>query len=294
MAELNCPRCGSVFTSQVDSPPCPHCGLECGTVTTKLRIKSPRYGRLAFVVGWFALSVPPFLFQVDWKYWGIAALLLVLGLGWAYLLQRTRVEYHDSVLALSADTRKIDAAVPAPPMLRAPETPRQWKALTELPPPRQVYWPSSAKLSLLLLVIACLFIGESLLGFARDHQSLIHTIYSRPAIGLQLVYLVVSMIAILVSLRRELAAVTILRDGEVTIGYWNEGAYQFSTRGGERFRHVAGIAAAEDALTDSGLVPVFYLPEDPVQCIALCSVYARVRIPAGVSSADIARVSARS
>lgn len=289
--EIYCPRCGSVFTSPVDSPPCPHCGLECGTITTKLRIKSPRYGRLAFVVAWFALSVPPFLFQVDWKYWACAALLLVLGLGWAYLLQRVRVEYHDSALALSAGARNIKAAVPAPPTLRAPETPRQWKALTALPPPRQVYWPSSAKLSLLLLVIACLSIGASLLDFARDHQSLIHAIYSRPAIGLRLLYLVASMIAMLVSLRRELAAVTILRDGEVTIGYWNEGTYQFWTRAGECFRRVAGITAPEDALTDSGLVPVFYLPEDPVQSIALCSVDARVRIPAGVSSADSARVS---
>lgn len=294
MAELNCPRCGSVFTSPVDSPPCPHCGLECGTVTTKLRIKSPKYGRLAFVVAWFALSVPPFLFQVDWKYWACAALLLALGLGWAYLLQRTRVEYHDSALALSADAGKIYAAAPTAPALRAPETPRQWKALTALPRPRQVYWPSSAKLSLLLLVIACLFISESLLGFARHHPPLIHAIYSHPAMGLEVLYLVASMIAMLVSLRRELAAVTILRDGEVTIGYWNEGAYQFWTRAGERFRRVAGITAPEDAVTDSGLVPVFYLPENPVQSIALCSVHARVRIPAGVSSADIARVSAPS
>jgi hypothetical protein len=244
--------------------------------------------------GWFAVSVPPFLFQVNWKYWACAALLLVLGLSWAYLLQRTRVEYHDSALALSADARNIKTAVPAPPSLRAPQTPRQWKALTAVPPPRQVYWPSSAKLSLLLMMIACLFIGDSLLGFARHHPPLIHAIYSRPAMGLELVYLVASMIAILISLRRELAAVTILRDGEVTIGYWNEGAYQFWTRAGERFRCVAGIAAPEDALTDSGLVPVFYLPDDPARSIALCSVYARVRIPAGISSADSARVSAPS
>jgi hypothetical protein len=249
---------------------------------------------MAFVVGWFAVSVPPFLFQVNWKYWACAALLLVLGLGWAYLLRRTRVEYHDSALALSAGARNIKTAVPAPPSLRAPETPRQWKALTALPSPRQVYWPSSAKLSLLLLVIACLFIGDTLWGFARHHPPLIHAIYSRPAMGLELVYLVASMIAILISLRRELAAVTILRDGEVTIGYWNEGAYQFWTRAGERFRCVAGIAAPEDALTDSGLVPVFYLPDDPARSIALCSVYARVRIPAGISSADSARVSAPS
>lgn len=128
----------------------------------------------------------------------------------------------------------------------------------------------------------------------QNRQSAIHAIYLRPAILLQLLFLVVLTIAILVSLRREFAARTILRDGEVTIGYWNEGFYQYWTRSGERFGRTAGIAAPEDALTDSGLVPVFYLPHDPAQRVALCSVYARVRIPAGVSSPDIARISAPS
>lgn len=293
MFEITCPRCGAVFTSSVQSRPCPHCGLECGTVAAKLRIKSPQYGRFAFIVAWCAVGIPPFLFQVHWKYWACAALLVVLGLGWAYLSQKTRVEFHDSALTLNCYMPKIDALDPAPSSLRAPETPRQWKALTVLPPPRQVYWPSSAKLSLLFLVIACFSIGESLLHFAQNH-SLIHAIYARPAIGLQLLYLFVSMIAMLVSLKRELGATTILRDGDVTIGYWNDGAYQFWTRAGERFRRSAGIAASEDALTDSGLVPVFYLPHDPAQSVALCSVYARVRIPAGVTSPDNARMSAAS
>lgn len=294
MVERTCPRCGSVFTSSDEDCSCPHCGLECGTVAAKLRIKSPQYGRFAFIVVWCALGVPPFLFQVDWKYWACAALLLVLGLGWAYLSQKTRVEFHDSALTLNSYTPKIDTADPATSSLRAPETPRQWRALIALPPPRQVYWPSSAKLSLLFLVIVCFSIGESLLHFAHNRQSLFHAIYSRPTIVLQLIYLIVSMIAMLVSLKRELGGTTILRDGDVTIGYWNDGAYQFWTRAGERFRRTAGIAAPEDALTDSGLVPVFYLPHDPAQSVALCSVYARVRIPAGVTSPDNARMSAAS
>ena len=246
------------------------------------------------MVAWCALGVPPFLFQVDWKYWACAALLLVLGLVWAYLSQKTRVEFHDSALALNVYTPKTDGAGLAPSTLRAPETPRQWKALAALPPPRQVHWPSSAKLSLLLLVIACFSIGESLLRFAHNHQSLFHAIYSRPAIVLQLLYLVVSMIAILVSLKRELGARTILRDGDVTIGYWNDGAYQFWTRSGQRFGRAASIVEPDDALTDVGLVPVFYLPENPTRSIALCSVYSRVRIPAGAASPDIARASASS
>lgn len=136
--------------------------------------------------------------------------------------------------------------------------------------------------------------GEWLLHLAQNHRALVHTIYARPAIWLHLLYMVITAIMMVVALGRELAAWTILRDGEVTIGYWNEGAYQYWTRGGERFRRVASMAAPEDALTDAGLVPVFYLPHDPVQSIALCSVYARVRIPAGVTSPDIARVSAPS
>ncbi len=260
MGEITCPRCGSVFTSPVDPPSCPHCGLDCGTVTARARIESPQYGRFAFVVAWCAVSVPPFLFQVDWKYWGCAAVLLLLGLGWAYLSQKTRVEFRDSALTLNVHAPKVDAADPAPSSLRAPETPRQWKALTALAPPHQVHWPSSAKLSFLLLVIACFTMSGILWHVVQNRQSAIHAIYLRPAILLQLLFLVVLTIAILVSLRREFAARTILRDGEVTIGYWNEGFYQYWTRSGERFGRTAGIAAPEDALTDSGLVPVFYLP----------------------------------
>jgi hypothetical protein len=294
MAEITCPRCGSVFTSSVELPPCPHCGLQCGTVAAKLRIKSPKFGRFAFVVAWCAVSVPPFLFQVDWKYWACATLLLVLGLGWAYLSRKTRVEFHDSALALSGYTPKIGATDPAPSLLRAPETPRQWKALTALPPPRQLYWPSSARLNLSLLVIACFSIGGSLLRFAHNHQSLLHAIYLRPGLGLKLLYLVVSMIAMLVFLKRELGARTILRDGDVTIGYWNDGAYQFWTRSGQRFSRAAKIGEPHDALTDAGLVPVFYLPEEPTRSVALCSVYLRVRIPARTTAPDVTRASAPS
>lgn len=294
MGEINCPRCGSVFKSPLDLPLCPHCGLECGTVTARLRIKSPQFGRFAFVAACCFLSVPPFLFQVDWKYWACAAVLLALGLGWAYLSQKTRVEFYDSALALNAYAPNIDAAGSSAPSLRAPETPRQWKALTALPPPRRLYWPPYAKLSLVLLVIACFAIGESLFRFAHDNRSFFRAFYSRPAVGLQLLCLVVSMIVILLSLKRELSATTILRDGDVAIGFWNEGAYQFWTRAGECFRRNASILAPEGALTDSGLVPVFYLAHDPAQSIALCSVYGRVRIPAASTSTDVARISAPS
>jgi hypothetical protein len=295
MAEQNCPRCGSVFTSPVNPPTCPHCGLDCGTVTAKLRIKSPRFVRIAFLLTWCAVIVPTFFAKLDWRYWAVASLLLALGLAWAYFLQKTRVEYQDSALALDACTTKIDPAPPPSLSWRPPEAPRQWKTLIALPTPREVYWPSDAKLDLLLLLIVWALSGETLARFALNHHPAFgHAISSSYAEWLLLLYLIIATITAIVPVRREFAARMILRDGDVAIGYWNEGAYQFWTRAGERFRRVAGITAPEDALTDSGLVPVFYLPEDPVQSIALCSVYARVRIPAGVTSADIARVSAPS
>lgn len=295
MAEQSCPRCGSVFTSPVNPPTCPHCGLDCGTVTAKLRIKSPRFVRIAFLLTWCAVIVPTFFAKLDWRYWAVASLLLALGLAWAYFLQKTRVEYQDSALALDACTTKIDPAPPPSLSWRPPEAPRQWKTLIALPTPREVYWPSDAKLDLLLLLIVWALSGETLARFALNHHPAFgHAISSSYAEWLLLLYLIIATITAIAAVRREFAARMILRDGDVAIGYWNEGAYQFWMRAGERFRRVAGITAPEDAVTDSGLVPVFYLPENPVQSIALCSVHARVRIPAGVSSADIARVSAPS
>lgn len=248
---------------------------------------------MAFLLAWCAVIVPTFFARLDWRYWAVASLLLALGLAWAYFSQKTRVEYQDSALILNTYANKIDPAAP-PPSWRQPETPRRWKTLIGLPAPREVYWPFDAKLDLLLLLIVCGLSGESIARLGLKHHPAFGHATSRYAEWLLLLYLIISTITVIVAVRREFVARTILRDGEVTIRYWNEGAFQYWTRAGERFRHVAGIAAPVDALTDSGLVPVFYRSEDPVQSIALCSVYARVRIPAEVASADIARVSAGS
>jgi hypothetical protein len=91
----------------------------------------------------------------------------------------------------------------------------------------------------------------------------------------------------------ELKSRKLLRDGEVTMGYWNNGGYQFWTQSGQSFRRLARVVSSDDAIFGIGIVPVFYLPHDPARSAALCSVYSRIRVPAEEKSAGMTRVSAR-
>ena len=98
-------------------------------------------------------------------------------------------------------------------------------------------------------------------------------------LSLVAIYAILPFWVTFTSLWREWLAREVLRDGEFTIGYWGDESYQFWTRSGERFEHKGAIASRGKCLTSRGLVPVFYLSDNPAKSVALCCVWSRIRTP---------------
>jgi len=296
VTEASCPRCGAVFSSTGDVRHCPHCGLDCGTASAKFRVKSPRYFRLAFFYGLWPAAYIPFFVNVTWIYWAIGSSLLVLGLLWSYVSRKTRSEFHDPTAPLNVYASRTDAksnqfSFP----LRHPEPPRQWNALISAPRPREVYLPVGSKLGLLFTILFGIVGGGSLWLGAITHRAIFgRVIHWHRYDWLPLFYLTFAIVANLTLFRKEVATRTLLSEGEVTIGFWNEGTYRFWTKSGECFQRAASIGSLEGAITDAGLVPVFYLPQDPTRSVALCSVVSRIRVPSQAQSPKFAQASGRS
>jgi hypothetical protein len=295
VAEASCPRCGAVFSSTGDVRHCPHCGLNCGTANAKFPVKSPRYFRLAFFFGLWLAAYIPFFVNVKWIYWVIASSLLALGLLWSYVSRQTRSEFHDPTAPLNVYASQTDAKSNQFPFpLRHPDTPRQWKALISAPRPRAVYLPVGSRLALLFTILFGIVGGSLWLG-AITHRAIFgRVIHWHGYDWLPLFYMAFWIIASPVVIWKEAAARPLLREGEVTIGFLNDGIYRFWTKSGEYFQRATSIGSLEDAITDAGLVPVFYLPQDPTRSVALCSVVSRIRVPSPAQSPEFARISARS
>lgn len=295
MTETSCPRCGAIFSSTGDLRHCSHCGLDCGTASAKFHITSRRYIRLALFFGvWLAAYLPIFI-TVKWEYWAIASSLLVLALFWSYVSRKTRREFYNptaplNIYAPPTDAKSGQSSLP----LRHPETPRQWKALISAPRPREVYLPLGSKVELLFAVLVGLGGGSLWLGAVTHRAIFGRAMHWHGYDWLPLFYLAFGIITCLALIRKELAARTLLRDGEVTIGFWNDGTYRFWTKSGECFQRAASIGSCDGAITDAGLVPVFYLPQDPTRSVALCSLVSRIRVPSPPESAEFAQISARS
>jgi hypothetical protein len=294
--EASCPRCGAVFTPAGDVQNCPHCGLDCGTATAQFRLNSPRYIRRALFFGLSAAVYLPIFVGMKWIYWAIAASLLVLGLLWAFISRKTRLEYHDptaplNVYASRADAKSEQSSLP----LRHPETPRKWKALISAPRPREVYLPFGSKVGLLFAILVWI-VGCGPLWFSViTHRALFgRVVHWHRSDWFALLSMAFWMIWTLTLIRQEVPARTLLREAEVPIGYWNDGSYRFWTKSGESFQRAATIGSLEGETTDTGLVPVFYLPQDPTKSVALCSLLSRIRVPSESGSRELAQASAQS
>lgn len=237
-------------------------------------------------------------FDVEWKYWVIAVCILILGLCWVFVARRFRREYYDPTAGLNIYSKKVTRngvagqTIVAP--TQRPETPRIWKALVSTSRPREVYLPSGAKFSLLLGVLCVCLVGTGLLWAVITHRgAFAHGVDWRRGWAPSLNLLGIAL-GSLFMIWREAVARKLLRDGEVTVGYWNERAYEFWTQSGQRFKHASSVVPSSDAVTGIGLVPVFYFPHDPSKSVALCSVYSRIRIPSEERVPGLARVSADS
>lgn len=182
-----------------------------------------------------------------------------------------------------------DAASKLAPVSPArPETPAQWKPLISLPRPRKVYLPFGARIW--AIVTAFFFAGaihkvrDRLLHLTSHYNAIAHDLF--PA-----AFLALGAWGGIGFLRREFLARSLLRDGEVTVGFVTglvrravEGSnvsYQFWTRTGERFEHEGHFVSNKPVYSKKELVPVFYMPENPAKSVALCCVSSRAKLPKG-------------
>ena len=295
MPKIICPRCGAVVRNEGDFRICPHCGRDCARVFTKRFLPSIHYLLPALI---YIATLGPtlsILFDVEWKYWAIAGFVIAVGLGWVFVARKFRREYDDptadlNVFAKHGSEIRNQKAPDAPQM---PELPRNWKSLISMHRPREVYLPTGSKISVLF---SGLFVAASILFFAwgfANHRGPFSKHMDWHRGWAPLLYYIAAVPASLLMIWREVVSRKLLRDGEVTIGYWNEGAYEFWTQSGQRFRRNSVSIPSTDAIFGIGLVPVFYLSQDPTKCVALCSVYSRIRVPADEQFQGIPRVSAR-
>jgi hypothetical protein len=235
------------------------------------------------------------LFDVEWKYWAIAGFVIAVGLCWVFVARKFRQEYGDPTAKLNVFAEHVSEArnQTTPISVQMPETPRKWKPLISMHRPREVYLPTGAKVSVLL---SGLFAASAIVLFAwgfANHRGPFSRHMDWHRAWAPLLNLLALTLGSLFMFWREAVSRKLLRDGEFTIGYWNEGAYEFWTQSGQRFRRNSSSISSNDTIAGIGLVPVFYLPQDPTRSVALCSVYSRIRVPLDEKLLAVSRVSAR-
>jgi hypothetical protein len=291
MKEISCPRCGVVFAFQKGSRLCPHCGREASRNLAKVRDFFARHSWRILQIILIAGIVVINLGMHDWRVFAGASVILGGGLLWALFLSIGSGGVQDPIAALNLGERerRIPDEVELP--VRPPVAPEQWQKLVSLTAPRDVFIGRSYKIyvfsnCLLMLMNAVLVVWSYRTRVARHGGML-------PLAFIVLIYVILPIWFTIVSVRRERAAQDLLRDGEVTIGCWGEGSYQFWTRTGERFEHWGtNISDDSSIMTDSGLVPVFYLRDNPTKSVALCCIVSRVRIPLVESTPEAGKVAA--
>jgi hypothetical protein len=283
MQEISCPRCGALFAPQDGSQLCPHCGKEVSLHVAQVRSFFLRHFwrifHVALVIGIVAATygVP------DWKILAIASLILAGGLLWASFLRYGHGS-QGSIAKLNLDDQAQILVKGREFQVRPPVTPKQWEKLVCLSAPREVHLDRTYKIDLfvtwLLVLVNGAIVWRKLTINHVRHETAMELVF------FSLLYVLLPLWITVASIRRELAAKELLRDGEVTIGCWGDGAYQFWTRSGERFERPGPLVSGDqDVLTDPGLVPVFYSRHDPSKSAALCCVRSRVQVPSEVGTA---------
>ena len=276
MSKTICPRCGAVAVTNGDFRVCPHCGHDSTKNALKMPVLSVRYlpSALAFVAGLAPLV--SIFFDVELKYWAIAGFVLVLGIGWVFVTRKFRREAVESATHLNLYTKernkKTEEFTVAP--LRMPETPRTWKPLVSMPRPRQVYLPSGAKFAFSFGILAVCLISVGLLWASSHHRGAFsHRMSWSRGWPLLFNFLGVA-IGSLFMIWREATSRKLLRDGEATVGYWNENGYDFWTQSGQRFRHASSLVLPLTRLLTSAWCRSFtFLTTLPK--VSLCAAFTR-------------------
>lgn len=298
MIDTVCPCCAAVLTNQGDLRICPYCGQDCSRNVARLPHTSIHYLSPTLLLVASSAPMLMILTGVEWKYWALLAIIFGAGASWVFVARGLRHEYNDTTAELAGltgylkksnrTTNETDSLA-----LRKPETPRIWRALMAAPRPREIYLPRAVKFLFLMCgAFACVLCFGFPWAYANHRGPFAHQINWHREWAPLLNSFGVGL-GTLLMFWGELRSRKLLRDGEVTIGYWNNGGYQFWTQSGQSFRRSARIVSSDDAIFGIGVVPVFYLPHDPARSAALCSVYSRIRVPTEEQSAGMARVSAR-
>jgi hypothetical protein len=298
MRENVCPRCTAVAPPVGDFRICPNCGYDGVKPFSSVSRATFHYipPLLIFVAG--LAPILSIFFNVELKYWLVVAVVLLVGAAWTSVARRFRREYDDPTAALNVYAKKKSdgqSREEMPPIsLRMPEPPRIWKPLMETSRPRQVYLPFGAKCSLWSSAIFVPVVSGGLMWASSHHRGAFGHGLNWQRGWAPLLNLLGIGLGTFLMIWREASSRKLLREGEVTIGYWNEGGYQFWSQSGQRFRHASSIVQSAVAPIGIGLIPVFYSPTNPANSVALCSVYSRIRIPAEATFVATAGLAARS
>jgi len=212
-------------------------------------------------------------------------LVLLLG-SWSLFSDWSGRGLHEPITGLNLDEKQVAGEGPYPP--RPPQTPADWLPLFSLPRPRTVFVPLLAKLVMAIEFVA--FVAGIGWGTHIAWQQRPTLLQWRVLLDSE--FLIVLWLAGWTSIgiahiRREFSARALLQNGEVTTGLitnWRSGrhgkhvTYRFWTSTGLRFERQAQVLSSKEVSVDKRFVPVFYLPNNPSQSIALCSTAARVRV----------------
>ena len=289
MEEVVCPRCGAVFFLSAGTPLCPHCSLNVASRWKRIVVQARRNAWQVILGLFIGLGMWPADF-------GRRTLWAVLGLGllvwlWSIFAESVAGNLHSHLTTLNLGGQHERTEKPkseyVPTAPAPPRVPAEWQPLLELPRPRDVYMTIRAKLAT-VGGMAALIASVGFAGYVswRHHRGawLRWIQHADWVTGLFLAAWVYYGIH---AVRYELPARALLRDGEVTIGIITQlkssghgsgtVAYRFWTRTGQRFEHRRSFVSGGSVFAQGGLVPVFYLPEDPTKSVALCCAISRVR-----------------
>jgi hypothetical protein len=220
-----------------------------------------------------------------WTWIGAAAILAVLGLLW-FALSRARLKSTDEVANLDLGLSPQVSSRPGTSSiaLSPPKVPDRWRALVDSRSPRDVYmwarvWTSFLGETISVIVIIC----ANFAGAHSHHESPIQFVFSHPDVG-SLAILLPYFASVGARIKGFLTTRDIMRDGEVTIAYTinqsgSRATYQFWTKTGAVFERRTRVIKRPEFSAGLGLVPVFYMPEDPRKSVALYGTEFSIRLP---------------
>jgi hypothetical protein len=299
--EMSCHKCGAVFFASETPGPCPNCGAPIGTGIWRFTRGAFRYA--PWVILAIAWTFSAGFHYGDWQNIAVFLAIGALALGFV-AVARKKQEGPNLFTGLNPRARsaresaiRIAPSSPAPP-----QVPTEWRLLMSLPRPRHVYLPARSAIASVLSAVVSIALLALFAYQRRRHIAYPGWSFLRTDDWLLLFSAAASLYSAVVSFPGASKARELLRDGEATIGYvvdWESGrsgswlTYQFWTLTGQRFEHRKRAVGDKDSYSDKGLVPVFYLPQDPSNSIALACTSWRVRIPGEVSRDPFKTVGAR-